>query len=323
MKDKNLKLSIVLPVYGVEKYIEKCMDSLLVPDNDDYEIVVVNDGTMDRSIDIIREKYADSRIRIVEQTNAGLSAARNRGIQEAKGEYIWCFDSDDWAETQEIPQIIKELQGIDFLYFSSYFGYNEDNGNQTLDKRVIEAFTGSELACKPFYFCAPYYIMRRAFLLQNDLSFKVGLLHEDTLFTPIMITHAGPVKCYKTPVYHHRFRDGSITQSEVSPKRIKDLMYIIETLINYGNEAIPASMKYKWGFCIAQTVNSVLFLSQQCKDKDTISSLRRFVNKNFVLISYLKHAGFNNRVMGFLATLFFGRLFEVYSILYRLRYHNY
>lgn len=320
MKKSNIKLSIVVPVYEVEKYIEKCVSSLLIPDNDDYEIVVINDGTKDRSIDIIKERFTDSRIRIIEQANAGLSAARNKGITEAKGEYIWFFDSDDWAETHEIVNVIKELHNIDFLYFNSYFRNNEADGTQTTERCNNESSTGLELACKHYYFCAPYYIMRKDFILQNGLSFEVGLLHEDTLFTPVMVTHAKTIKCYKTPVYHHRFRDGSITHSEVSPKRISDLIFIIKALLHYGNEKIPPAMKYKWGLCIADTLNSVLFLSQQCHDTNAIITLKNFVNKNYDAISYLKHAGITNRIMALMTTISGGRLYEVYCLLYRLRY---
>ena len=108
-------LSIIVPVYNVEPYIKKCIASLLVPNCDEYEIIVVNDGTKDNSINIIRKNFDDSRIRIIEQDNAGLSAARNRGIREACGEYIWCFDSDDWAEPDAISQIISELNGEDLI----------------------------------------------------------------------------------------------------------------------------------------------------------------------------------------------------------------
>ena len=322
MKKSDIKLSIVVPVYEVEKYIEKCVSSLLIPDNDNYEIVVINDGTKDRSIDIIKERFTDSRIRIIEQANAGLSAARNKGIMEAKGEYIWFFDSDDWAETHEIVNVIKELHKIDFLYFNSYFRNNEADGTQTTERCNNESSTGLELACKHYYFCAPYYIMRKDFILQNGLSFEVGLLHEDTLFTPVMVTHAKTIKCYKTPVYHHRFRDGSITHSEVSPKRIKDLIYIIKSLMRYGNEAIPSSIKFKWGYCIAQTLNSVLFLSQKCNHKEAIEELQLYVNHNFSAIKYLYHAGMNNRIQAISTIIFNGRLYQTYKFLYKFRYYK-
>ena len=116
-----MKLSIIVPVYGVEKYIEQCIASLLTPGCNDYEIIVVNDGTKDKSIEIVEQSFTDPRIRIIHKENGGLSSARNLGIREAQGEYVWFFDSDDWAETQSIPDIVSRLNDVDCLYFKSYF----------------------------------------------------------------------------------------------------------------------------------------------------------------------------------------------------------
>ena len=95
------KLSIIIPVYNVENYVGKCLESCLnqdIPKNE-YEIIVVNDGTKDNSVQVI-EKYItpENNIRLIHRKNGGLSAARNTGLKEAKGEYVWFVDSDDWIE---------------------------------------------------------------------------------------------------------------------------------------------------------------------------------------------------------------------------------
>lgn len=316
----NIKLSIVVPVYEVEEYIETCISSLLVYNRKDYEILIVNDGTKDKSIEIVKQKFIDARIRIIVQQNAGLSAARNLGMKEARGEFIWFFDSDDWAETEEIPSIIDELQDVDFIFFSSYYMNYEDKTTQIIKELDGKPTNIEELICSQFFCCAPYYIFRKEFLLLNNLTFKVGLLHEDSLFTPIMITYAKKIKCHNRPVYHHRCREGSITHSKVSPKRIMDLMYILKTLVEFGENNVNTSIKLEWGLCIAQTLNSVMFQAQQCDDKKVIAELRNYINHEPRLLYYLKNAGMNNKIMRRLALLTRNRLFDVYSVLYRLRY---
>ena len=102
-----MKLSIIVPVYNVEKYIIKCIDSLLLNNTNDYEIIVVNDGTKDRSIELVKNKFCDSKIRIVEQENQGLSAARNTGVAEAMGDYIWFVDSDDTVDEDSRRGVLK------------------------------------------------------------------------------------------------------------------------------------------------------------------------------------------------------------------------
>lgn len=314
-----MKLSIVIPVYGVEKYIEQCISSLLVPSCNDYEIVIVNDGTKDKSMDIIHEKYSDSRIRILQQENAGLSAARNRGMLEAQGEYIWFFDSDDWAETQHIQEIINSLDEIDALFLSfHYMNYMDDNTETVVGLEVTET-TGINLACTDTPQCAPYYIWKKDILVTNNLSFKEGLLHEDALFTPKALLHINKIKGYGNPVYHHRMHEGSITHV-IKPKRICDLLYIIKEHLN-TTETLPSNIKYKWGICIANIANQVLYLSQKCSDNPTKEEVKEYFNQNWQLIRYLIHARKKNtQIMGLLSILSFGNVWTIYKILYKLRY---
>ena len=116
-----MKLSIVVPVYNVEKYIVRCISSLISQDYDDYEIIIVNDGTPDNSIEVLTSKISDERITIIHQENGGLSSARNVGMHHANGEYIWFVDSDDWVEKNCLSGFSPLLNGCDVLYFNKYF----------------------------------------------------------------------------------------------------------------------------------------------------------------------------------------------------------
>lgn len=318
---EKIKLSIIVPVYNVEQYIKKCIATLLVDGCENYEIIVVNDGTRDHSIEVVKENYNDPRIRIIEQENGGLSSARNYGIANARGEYVWCFDSDDWAETNCIPQIISELEGIDLLYFNCYFRNYDDNHSQELKKLDNEAKTGMELACKGFWHPSQFYIMRKDFLETNDLHYTEGICHEDSLLTPVMIVKSNSVKCFKQPVYHYRQRGGSIMNSPVSPKRINNLLFVISGLMRFG-ENLPSDVRYKWGRCIAQLTNEVLMCSQRCSDIESNRKVKGFVNRNSKVFNYLIHSGKNNKFLAVSSLLFFGNLYFVYSFAYKWRYKN-
>lgn len=313
-----MKLSIVVPVYGVEKYISQCISSLLEANND-YEILVVNDGTKDNSINIIKEKYKDSRIRIIEQDNAGLSAARNFGIREARGEYIWCFDSDDWAEPGAISQLLKEINGEEMLYFRAHYRNYDEDGHQVLFDMKNEAKTGVDLASHFYWLPAQFYIFQKKFLMGNKLFFKEGILHEDALFTPNMILQCKTVKCLTKPLYHYRQRSGSIMNAPVNPKRLHDLIYVIAQLLEIA-ESIDDDIKYKWGSCIAQLTNELLFCSKKCDDRKSTIKVKEFVNDSSGLLNYLSHSSLKNRIMARLAQLLSGNLYLSYSILYKFRY---
>ena len=105
-----LKLSIIVPVYNVERYLEKCLKSLCGL-NIENEIIIINDGTKDSSLEIaekFRENHKNENIKIISQKNQGLSEARNNGLKVAKGEYISFIDSDDFVDTENYEQFINE-----------------------------------------------------------------------------------------------------------------------------------------------------------------------------------------------------------------------
>lgn len=316
-----MKLTIIVPVYGVEKYIEKCISSLLVPYCYKYEILVVDDGTKDRSIDIVKEKFCDSRIRVIHQENAGLSAARNFGMMEAKGDYVWFFDSDDWADTEKIPQIIEMLGDCEALALSHHY-MNYDSLEQSVHGYTTNAQTGLELMSHVFVPCAQFYIYKRVFLINNGCFFEKGLLHEDMLFTSTTLPLVKNLQIYTEPIYHHYMREGSITHS-YSQKRVMDSFYILQKLVDYGKTSIPKNNKYRWGKCVVAQLNGLLFLTRDIEDKELKKHIYKYVDGNYQLLMYLIFSGFFNEVIwGLSALLFGGRIATVYNMLYKMKYRQ-
>ena len=112
MGNKEVKLSVVIPVYNVEKYIEKCLGSLCGLEIAN-EIIVINDGSSDNSLEIIKKfknEHENENIIIINQENKGISKTRNVGLRESKGEFIFFLDSDDWVETESFKKMLKKIQ---------------------------------------------------------------------------------------------------------------------------------------------------------------------------------------------------------------------
>ena len=106
-----MKLSIIIPVYNTEEYIRQCIDSVINIKNIETEIIAVNDGSTDRTKDILEEYTEnDDRIKVITQENQGASAARNTGIKVSTGDYIYFLDSDDWVDTVSFEKIIRQLE---------------------------------------------------------------------------------------------------------------------------------------------------------------------------------------------------------------------
>ena len=312
-----MKLSIVIPVYNVEKYIVRCIKSLLCQNYDDYELIIVDDGSQDRSIEVLNKSIKDERVRIIAQKNGGLSSARNTGMKNAHGEYIWFFDSDDWAEENCLGEIAKNLNGCDLLYFNKHFA-DVDNVSKVIEKSNITN-SGEILSMLDYYCQAPFYIYKHDFLLKNKLRFMEGILHEDNLFTPITLFRAKEVRPYDKPVYHQFKREGSITHV-ISPKRCYDLMKIITSHIAFAENEIKGRNRYAWGNCIADEANELLYLSIKCST-DVQADVNIFFKKNAHVCNYLIHSRKKpSKALGFLIKNAPIAPVSVYKLLYKLRY---
>lgn len=318
-----MKLSIIVPVYNVELYIVKCLSSLLEQDIEDYEIIVVNDGTKDRSMELVHQNFSNcTRIHIIEQENQGLSAARNIGMKHASGDYVWFFDSDDWVSENILASITQMLKGCDILYFTRSYEEKSDGKSQERVETVCYCTNGRELSLRDYPHCAPFYIYRREFLFQNNLSFEKGIFHEDSLFTPCALYMAKEVCPYDIPVYHRLLREDSITHTR-NPKRCHDLCFVINKLMAYGSAYVVDSDRYAWGNCIADATNELLYLTCTSDNELLVSQITNFVNGNYELISYICHSRKrNSRILGNLAMFYKGNIFIIYRFLFRFRYRN-
>ena len=218
-----------------------CLDSVIAQTYEDYEVVCVNDGSTDDSLTILNE-YAlrCSQLKVVNQPNRGLSAARNSGIKNASGDYVFFLDSDDWIEPNTLKVLADALSDEDMVCFNGR-RYIENNKEYEIpDVMVLEdACSGWEyynhhaLNHRQFAFvCVVLRLYRRAFLMENHLTFTEGIFHEDNMFTPLACYYAKKVKVIPDCLYNYRVRSNSImTTRDVKHK--KDILFIANTLSDF------------------------------------------------------------------------------------------
>ena len=240
----SLKLSIIVPVYGVEAYLPKCIDSILDQDlpAEDYEIILVDDGSPDRCGDICDEyasKYGN--IRVVHRKNGGLSAARNSGIEIAQGKYIQFVDSDDYLEPNVLKALVEKMEtdNLDVLRFN----YQNVNGKDEVihpDKdpkcfvdfrdEICDGLTFLNERLGPACYAIQFMIRRDLFVSQC-LRFKEGIYFEDMEWTPRMVRLAKRITSTDRTLYNYLIRVGSITKSieeNKIQKKLQDRMSILE-----------------------------------------------------------------------------------------------
>lgn len=211
----KITFSLIIPIYGVEKYIERNADSVLGQTYDAIQFIFVDDGTKDSSIDIlnrvIEERYPHLKDRIVihRQENKGLPSARKAGLQYASGDYILHVDSDDWLETDAVERLAAELQRnpVDILYFDFYREY-ESGKIKIARSKEYSAESIREFIFDLFIYKARGYVwnkcVRRSLYEDNHILFPLHGMHEDICLNSQLIWFSRSISYLKEPLYHYR-----------------------------------------------------------------------------------------------------------------------
>lgn len=291
-------LSIIIPAYKVECYIDKCLLSVINQSEtktDLYEIIVVDDGSPDRSGEIAESLLLNKpNTKIIHQKNKGLSEARNEGLKIAKGDYIWFIDSDDWIYENSLrlifdvisekkPDVIK-IRAIDY-----YSDLCQNSRHKSFDENINTsgpAFGKDNLVDTPVQFS----ICRRNLLLSNNLHFYPSIYHEDNEFSPKLFWYAKTIAFINTPLYFYRQNPSSITKTS-NPKRSFDLIKVCNSLSLFleTEEIKNRDIEYYYALndfiCLSlnNALNNILHSSEETK-KD----FERELSVNNHLLKHLK-----------------------------------
>lgn len=253
MSDSKGKLSIIVPVYNVEPWLNKCIDSLLDETYEDIEIILIDDGSTDKSGEIC-DKYAlqSKKIKVFHNKNHGLSYSRNFGIKNSTGKYVMFVDSDDYISDKKIVEKfinILDEEKSDFIY-TSYCRFEDGKEDEITEilpidikKSEIENKLGIDILAllieKNNYHHAAYLkICNKKFLIDNNLFFKEGIYHEDAEWSPKLFYYSKKISIYSEPYYMRRMRENSIittTNEKSKVKKINDRLKVAYDLIKFFN----------------------------------------------------------------------------------------
>ena len=210
------KVSIIIPVYNVEKYLRQCLDSVVNQTLEEIQIICVNDGSTDDSLQILREYEArDSRLEVVDKPNGGQSSARNAGIERVRGEYIYFLDSDDWIEPTLCEKAYYRLEstGGDVVFF---FHYEVPEKGQEMRQKNPSAYcrysiTPARSSDFIRFLCVPWNrVIRTSFFQGLGVRFPEVFLPEDLYMHWVLLVNEPHVECISEKLYYHRLRRESI-----------------------------------------------------------------------------------------------------------------
>ena len=301
----NKKVSIVIPIYNIEKYLRESVDSVLRQTYVNLDIILVDDGSVDSCPDICDE-YAvkDNRVRVIHKENGGLSEARNAGLSLADGEYVYFLDGDDYIKPDAIEKLVKVIDQekseiVCFEWKTVYEDFNDPDYKEEFKRdHIYSTDKGSllfELMLKnnEFFVPVPIQFYSTAFLKKNNLHFKKGIMHEDELFTPVAFIRAERVACINEQLYCRRLRANSIMSKRVSLKSIEGLIGCVEGFIdeisNYQKESLEYRLLKKYVQITLYNIFDVYFDFNKDERKminSRLRVLRRKLSKSGYLGSF-------------------------------------
>lgn len=224
------KVSLIIPVYNVENYIEKCLNSALNQTLDDMEIIIVNDGSTDSSkkiIDKYIEKYKN-KIKYFEKENGGLSSSRNYGMPHATGEYIAFLDSDDYVEPKTYEEMYNLAKKEDADMVECDFIWEYPNKNKE-DIGVI--YNSKKEMIEKARVVAWNKLIKREIIENKKIEFPLGLRYEDVEFFYKLVPYLNKVSFVKKCFIHYVQRENSIANTQNS--RTKEIFIVLDNVIKY------------------------------------------------------------------------------------------
>lgn len=233
------KVSVIIPVYNVEPFLARCLDSVVGQTLREIEIICIDDGSPDRSIDILRRYAArDERIRVISQENRGLGGARNRGFDAARGEYVLFVDSDDWIDPAYCERLYEAAReaGADVACASMLKirpSYSKWTIRFTRRKQVTDAAEKFRICRCPPDFYVMNKLMRRELLLRLGLRFRERVCYEDVEYTMRVLGEGGTLVTVPEVVYRYMVNGASITKSRQTPKKQRERYLAHQAFVAY------------------------------------------------------------------------------------------
>lgn len=284
----KIKVSVIVPVYGVEKYIDKCLNSLVKQSLKEIEVIVVNDGTKDNSqkiVDKYVKKYPD-KIKSYIKENGGQGSARNYGLKKASGEYIGYVDSDDFVEKDMYKKLYNKAKENNYdIVVCGNYNVSEDYQNKNIDAFINNYNTDLE---NIFFGKMAVWnkIYKRDILIKNKLEFKEKVWYEDLAFTLKAIMNSNTFAFIDEPLYDYLIREGS-TMNNSNVQRNLEILDAFNDILSYIQHNKKEEYFSKIEFLAIDHIYIsaiVRVLKAEADDKvkrETINKLIDYMNKKF------------------------------------------
>lgn len=304
-------ISIIVPVYNVEEYLEQCLDSIQSQTYKNLEVILVNDGSTDGSKEIC-EKYCkrDTRFRLMNQTNQGQSVARNRGMQESRGEFLTFVDSDDVIKEDMLEQLMKQMTSENIDIVECWYTHNEQELKPKTEENIGIVFRGDakealiSLCRDNIVRLNPVAKLFRREVILN-FPFLEGLIYEDVYSGIGILKQIRNMVKINYTGYYYRLRSGSTMNREFNLKNL-DLFTIcdkVEQLYEGDVDILPYIHRRLFHLVLMHVVDYHIFEGNTYEEKyrNYLNKYAKKSKKSFLIRAYLlfpKHIVIISRILG-------------------------
>lgn len=329
-----MKLSIVVPVYGVENYIRECILSIIEQEDNlfsETELIIVNDGTRDNSIERIHDLIKlYPNIILINQVNQGLGAARNNGLSKASGDYVWFIDSDDWITSDALHTLFPYLDGVnDTIVMGALDVFNNYTNTINVffpEPQILKRLENFRMGCEQTT-TSVLTIYKRNFLHKNSLLFMPGVFHEDYEFSTRVSYYSNQTIYLPNPIYLIRRSTSDGRQSittVINPKRAYDALKVASALAEFNKSVVKEiDIQNKVDDIICQCINNgALNLILKCSEEDCVY-FNELYSKNYSnLTRHIINGRFRYKLEGVLFYCFPSNVIGVYKFLQLLNFRK-
>ena len=291
----NMKFSILIPAYNVEKYIDECLKSLMNQTYNNFEVIIVNDGSTDNTEQIIKKYLDDKRFRYFKKHNTGQADTRNYAVSKSNGDYILFLDSDDYYDKNLLNNLNEELlkEKVDVIRFQCTEVYYGTDLVKEVSGAVFDTMNGQlafEKMIRDEFFDTPWsYAFNRKYYVRSKFSFAKGFYHEDFDLIPFVVLFAKTVKSIPFNGYNYVIRENStMTDPTKRKKRAYDMLRHFDNYILRlkNNKQINPTIK---GDVLSFAANAVIAVGKDLNSDD----LDKFINEmnKHEVIDYLASGG--------------------------------
>lgn len=292
-------ISVIVPVYNIERYIEACVESVLAQKYQDFQLILVDDGSTDASgavCDQLREK--DDRVCVLHKENGGLSSARNAGLNISSGDYVFFLDGDDTIPSNCFSDLLKAIEENNCdLCIGNYIRFDtaDSDAHTNVDWHGIRLLKGSQIP-DIYLNYGGYFVVawnklyaRKVF---DHLRYDEGKLHEDEFLAHKIWKKCERICCISNIVYHYRDTQNSIMNSTLTIKRLDSIEAYCNRIASFREDGYDSAVQ-KVEYLLWKDVNAKYFRVDKSENKSRMSDLHKLIRKNWKY--FIKNSMFSNK----------------------------